>query len=331
MVEAAATSLDIASERIARICSDRWIAYPRAMQAIDRLHELFEYPKRLRMPNLLIVGPTNNGKSMIAEKFRRDLSAPGAGTPIASQPVLIVQMPASPDVRTVMGALLGAIGLTPFSSQNLAGREHTLVKALRTSGVRMIVIDELHNMLSAHGRQQHQLLNLLRWLGNELQIPLVCIGTREAYLALRTDDQLENRFEPFVLPSWSHGPEFSALLASFEQALQLEQPSDLGATALSAVILLKTDGIIGEVATLLARAAVHAIRTGGGRPYKMTGAKLRLAMAAMGQHETKVADLCRELGITRQTLYRHVSPQGTLRPDGDKLLARGRSHPQRIG
>ena len=59
-----------------------------------------------------------------------------------------------------MGALLGAIGLTPFSSQNLAGREHTLVKALRTSGVRMIVIDELHNMLSAHGRQQHQLLNL---------------------------------------------------------------------------------------------------------------------------------------------------------------------------
>src|SRR6478609_5949863 len=49
-------------------------------------------------------------------------------------------------------------------------------------------------------------------------------------------------------------------LASFEQALQLEQPSDLGATALSA--LLKTDGIIGEVATLLARAAVHAIRTG---------------------------------------------------------------------
>ena len=24
----------------------------------------------------------------------------------------------------------------------------------------MIVIDELHNMLSAHGRQQHQLLNL---------------------------------------------------------------------------------------------------------------------------------------------------------------------------
>lgn len=54
----------------------------------------------------------------------------------------------------------------------------------------------------------------------------------------------------------------------------------------------------------------------------MTPAKLRLAMAAMGQPETKVGDLCQELGITRQTLYRHISPEGELRPDGAKLLAR---------
>jgi DNA invertase Pin-like site-specific DNA recombinase len=58
----------------------------------------------------------------------------------------------------------------------------------------------------------------------------------------------------------------------------------------------------------------------GGAPFKMTPAKLRLAMAAMGQPETKVSALCQELGITRQTLYRHVSPQGALRPDGHKLL-----------
>jgi len=61
----------------------------------------------------------------------------------------------------------------------------------------------------------------------------------------------------------------------------------------------------------------------GGRPFKMTAAKLRLAMASMGQPETKVGDLCEELGITRQTLYRHVSPKGELRPDGVKLLSLG--------
>jgi DNA invertase Pin-like site-specific DNA recombinase len=58
----------------------------------------------------------------------------------------------------------------------------------------------------------------------------------------------------------------------------------------------------------------------GGRPFKMTAAKLCLAQAAMSQQETSVGALCAELGITRQTLYRHVDPQGRLRPDGEKLL-----------
>ena len=74
--------------------------------------------------------------------------------------------------------------------------------------------------------------------------------------------------------------------------------------------------------TLAGLASARARGRSGGRPYKMTAAKLRLAMAAMGQPETKVGALCQELGVTRQTLYRHVSPKGELRPDGTKLLAR---------
>lgn len=62
-------------------------------------------------------------------------------------------------------------------------------------------------------------------------------------------------------------------------------------------------------------------RSGGGQ-YKMTPAKLRLAMAVMSQKETVVSDLCKELGVTRQTLYRHLGPDGVLRQDGQKLLER---------
>lgn len=54
----------------------------------------------------------------------------------------------------------------------------------------------------------------------------------------------------------------------------------------------------------------------------MTPAKLRLAQAAMGKPETKVAELCAELGITRQTLYRFVGPKGELRNDGQRMLDR---------
>ena len=68
-------------------------------------------------------------------------------------------------------------------------------------------------------------------------------------------------------------------------------------------------------------AAARARGRHGGRPFKMTASKLRLASAAMGKPETRVADLCAELGVTRQTLYRFVSPTGELRSDGLKLLA----------
>lgn len=74
--------------------------------------------------------------------------------------------------------------------------------------------------------------------------------------------------------------------------------------------------------TVAGLAAARARGRSGGRPFKMTAAKVRLAMAAMGQKETKVGELCKELGITRQTLYRHVSPSGELRPDGAKVLSK---------
>ena len=45
-------------------------------------------------------------------------------------------------------------------------------------------------------------------------------------------------------------------------------------------------------------AAARARGRNGGAPFKMTTAKLCLAQAAMGQPETKIAPLCRELGIT---------------------------------
>ena len=64
----------------------------------------------------------------------------------------------------------------------------------------------------------------------------------------------------------------------------------------------------------------------GGRPYTMTPAKLRLAQAAMAKRDTKVGDLCKELGVTRQTLYRFVDPKGELRADGTKLLKRKGQH-----
>lgn len=60
-------------------------------------------------------------------------------------------------------------------------------------------------------------------------------------------------------------------------------------------------------------------RTGGAK-FKMTPAKLRMAQAAMANRDTSVEELCKELGITRTTLYRYVDENGTIREYGRKLL-----------
>lgn len=59
--------------RIKHIEKDQWIGYPRAQQALEKLHHLFSHPKRSRMPNLLIIAPTNNGKTMLIQKFFREI------------------------------------------------------------------------------------------------------------------------------------------------------------------------------------------------------------------------------------------------------------------
>jgi DNA invertase Pin-like site-specific DNA recombinase len=74
--------------------------------------------------------------------------------------------------------------------------------------------------------------------------------------------------------------------------------------------------------TKVGLASARARGRNGGGQYKMTSAKLRLAMAAMGQRETVVNELCKELGVTRQTLYRHIGPDGSLRRDGLMVMAR---------
>jgi DNA invertase Pin-like site-specific DNA recombinase len=60
-------------------------------------------------------------------------------------------------------------------------------------------------------------------------------------------------------------------------------------------------------------------RTGGAK-FKMTPAKLRLAQVAMANRDTSVEELCKELGITRTTLYRYVDEKGAVREYGRKLL-----------
>ena len=67
-------------------------------------------------------------------------------------------------------------------------------------------------------------------------------------------------------------------------------------------------------------AAARARGRMGGAKNSLTKAQIRLAQAAMGQKETVISELCKELKISKSTLYRYIDPKGELREHGRKVL-----------
>ena len=74
--------------------------------------------------------------------------------------------------------------------------------------------------------------------------------------------------------------------------------------------------------TMAGLSAARARGRKGGRKFELTKAQVRLAQAAMSSRDSRVSELCREVGITRTTLYRYISPTGQLREAGNKVLNR---------
>ncbi len=250
--------------RIRHIRADRWIGYGRAELALAEMEDLLSFPERTRMPNMILVGSTNNGKTMIVEKFRRQHSPPSDPADpdgVLSVPVLKVQMPSTPDERRFFSAVLAALGAPDHLNDRLPTKLHVGVRLMRAALVRLLIIDELHNVLAGSYDQQRRFLNLLRWLGNELRIPIVAVGTAEALRAIQSDDQLANRFTPFHLPLWSVGPEYVRLLNTLEAVLPLRRPSGLAQPAMAQRILIAAEGVLGEILAIVMRAAVCAIAT----------------------------------------------------------------------
>ncbi|MGV7963765.1 recombinase family protein [Photorhabdus tasmaniensis] len=67
-------------------------------------------------------------------------------------------------------------------------------------------------------------------------------------------------------------------------------------------------------------AAARARGREGGRSFKLTKSQVRLAQASMKSRDCSVSELCEELGISRQALYKYVGPDGELREHGKRVL-----------
>lgn len=248
--------------RIAFLDEPRWINYPCADEVIDTLRQLLEKPKRARMPSLFILGDSNNGKTTTALRF---FDRHGEGyinernEPV--KPVIFAQSPPSADERGLYISILNQF-FTPYSaSASKPQLRYKVIDQLQSCHTRMLILDEIHNLLAGTHREQQLVMNAIKLISNELKIPIVGLGVKTAASLVQRDPQYASRFPILTLPLWELDKNFQRMLVGFEKILPLRQKSMLRNPEIAAMLHSISGGNTGNLHELLIECAKEAIKS----------------------------------------------------------------------
>lgn len=248
--------------RIDFMYEPRWIGYGAADRLIVDLEAKMRRPGRPRQISMLVVGDSNNGKTTIIRRFQ---SLYGKGfvdeeqmTP--NKPVILIESPPSADEKGLYVAILEQF-FAPYRHHDPCTKlRMQVLHMMRECHVRMLIIDEFHSLLTGTTHKQRELMNALRNLCNELAIPVVGVGTKDAMRVLHSDPQYASRFDVVKLQTWELNKSFQGLLKSFEKILPLKKPSQIYMPELATKIHAISGGNLGNVHRLLIESATMAIQ-----------------------------------------------------------------------
>lgn len=251
------------NERIEFIYAPRWIGYKSAHEVLEVMQGLMNRIKQHRMPNLLLIGDSNNGKTTVIKRFNEKFGETYIDdNDHLNVPVRLIQAPPSANEKELYISLIDSLGLPYRSSDSSGVLRHQVIHAFRETHVRILIIDEVHSMLTGTARQQRLIMNAIKFLCNELELPIVLSGTKDAVRILHTDPQHASRFDVAELAVWKNNNEFKKLLGSFERILPLRQPSNLIEKGKADLIYSISDGNLGNVKRLINDCAIDAINSG---------------------------------------------------------------------
>lgn len=255
-----------AEDRIAFMDEPRWLGYPLANRIIEAMRGLMEKPSRPRMPNLLIVGESNNGKTTIVQRFSQ-LHGQGYVNEDAEpvKPIIVTQSPPSADEKGLYVAILESFWAPYRPTDPVSKLRYQVIHQLRACHTRVLIIDEFHSLLTGGAVKQRETMNAIKLLCNELMLPIVGVGTRDAVRVLHSDPQHASRFDVVSLPAWVLNQDFQKLLAGFEKVLPLKQASKLHESELASALHAISGGNLGDLHRLLIECASTAIQSGAER------------------------------------------------------------------
>jgi hypothetical protein len=203
--------------RVRFIQSDRFINYPRAVSIIEHAESLALQPKQTRAWGLGVVATPGAGKTMLAAALLRRLTSAvpaiqADGRP--SIPALMISMTGAREARTINNRILDALKAPYGPNMRLADREVLVLDLLKRADARILIVDEIQDVLSSTARQRRVALDHIKLLMNSVHIPVLALGIPGAIEAMKEDPHLATRFEWRSLPTWKCTDETRDLLSA---------------------------------------------------------------------------------------------------------------------
>lgn len=250
-------------DRIMFLYNEIFIEHPKITKIHSILNHLLDRPKKLRMQNILIVGESNIGKTSMIKSFEKKHSSfsleDEQNRKIIVRPVISTLASDNADVKHLYISILEAFWTPHNPSEPLAKLRHQMFHLMEECNVKMLIIDEIHHFLRGTAKQQRNVMDALKNIGNKLMIPIVCAGLKESELILSSDPQLSSRYDIIRLNKWELDKNFLGLLKSFEKRLPLKKPSKLYEKEKAILLHLISRGNIGDLHRLLIECTTYAI------------------------------------------------------------------------
>ncbi|GGA40663.1 TniB family NTP-binding protein [Dyella nitratireducens] len=248
-------------ERMRLMFVDRFVAHERVAYMIKYCEFLMRKPPGVRPTGLLVTCPSGSGKTTMAEILTRRYPPMGA-TPqsAATFPVIYLSMTDAREAKEIYTRMLKEWKVPYIKGLTLEERRDKVVELATVTKLRLIIIDEVQDVLLVTPRQQVLALLAIKFIMNTVKVPVLALGTQDARASLAADQHLDSRFEKQELPTWIADGYFRNFLEAYLEQLPLKKRSDLTSQSMMDFIIKETGGLMREIIKRLQRSAALAIQ-----------------------------------------------------------------------
>ncbi|WP_425046496.1 TniB family NTP-binding protein [Primorskyibacter sp. S87] len=213
------------------VALEQTIHHPSYEEASNRLTEAVSIARSIQGSAIFLSGPTRCGKSQLLRDTQAKLGQPPelsndllalSGLEGASD-FVIGSIPTKPNSKTLITAMLEAVGVKAGPSQSAHDLQARLCFAVRDKGIRVIALDECSHCaergahLSKRGATDH-----FKWLIDQTGITLILAGLPKFQSLIDENEQLRDRtlstieLNPY---SWSSGSDATGFATALSEAL----------------------------------------------------------------------------------------------------------------